>query len=135
MYCLECKTEEGTPHLPNCKTGKLPLQTADEHMHGSEGQPLDFDGAAERVQRLIESRQHPEMKADSTPEHEVATNEQGDCYDEDTGEYLGLLSNTQIEAGQHLATLPAQISVFYEGYWYIFKPQSRYKEGETNATS
>lgn len=48
--------------------------------------------------------------------------EDGDTYDEDTGDFLGNLDLGIVEN-----TLPAQIGIFHNGYWYIFKPQERYK--------
>lgn len=50
----------------------------------------------------------------------------GDTYDEDTGRYLETL---EIAEG-----LPAQISIFYQGYWYVFKPSSRYKHEQVSLT-
>lgn len=46
--------------------------------------------------------------------------EVGDSYDEDTGDFLGTLD---LPDG-----LPAQIAIFKDNYWYIFKPSGRYKE-------
>jgi hypothetical protein len=45
--------------------------------------------------------------------------EKGDTYDEDTGNFLGSLDLPE--------GVPAQIAVFIDGYWYIFKPSHRYK--------
>lgn len=119
MYCPECKTEEGTPHKEDCKL-KL----------------IDFTGAEERVNRLIESRKPFTQKEVEQGVEEMEKlldvkepSELGDTYDEDTGEYLGQLTTG---AARILTTLPVQISIFYEGYWYIFKPQSRYKEEKEN---
>lgn len=52
----------------------------------------------------------------------------GDVWDEDSGEYLGTIDLT--EEGKQV--LPAQLSVWFEGYFYIFKPQSKYKD-ESNS--
>lgn len=68
------------------------------------------------------SATHPGIKADESPVEDVAPTETGDAYDEDTGEYLATLNLTN--------GLPAQISVFHEGYWYVFKPNGRYKDEE-----
>lgn len=122
MYCPECNTEEGTPHAVGCTRAmetKLPSPI-----------PFDLDGAEERITRLLESKKS-NAKPDLETPGAVAQIENGDCYDEDTGIYLGQLTDTETAAApalQTLNSLPAQISIFYEGYWYIFKPQSKYKE-------
>lgn len=46
--------------------------------------------------------------------------EQGDTYDEESGKFLGSL-----ELEDDLP--PAQISVLVKGYWYVYKPDARYK--------
>lgn len=56
-------------------------------------------------------------------EEMVTPYEQGDTYDEDTGDFLGSLSIRE-------SLPPAQIAVLVNGYWYVFKPDSRYKEEE-----
>lgn len=53
--------------------------------------------------------------SDLQPSHD-----EGDVYDEDTGEFLGNLQLTD-------QTLPAQLAFYHQGFWYIFKPDSRYK--------
>lgn len=54
-------------------------------------------------------------------EEMITDHEQGDTYDEDTGKFLGSLDLQDPEG------LPASIGVFYKNYWYVFKPDSRYK--------
>jgi hypothetical protein len=49
------------------------------------------------------------------------THDEGDLYDEDSGEFLGNVAPVD-------KSLPAQLSYFHAGYWYIFKPDSRYKQ-------
>lgn len=46
--------------------------------------------------------------------------EQGDTYDEESGEFLGSLALKD-------ELPPAQIAVLVKGYWYIYKPDARYK--------
>lgn len=53
----------------------------------------------------------------------------GECYDEDSGDHIGEIDLKDING---VETLPAQLSVFFNGYWYIFHAVSRYKEGEQN---
>lgn len=69
-----------------------------------------------------EKHQHPGAKLDPAPEGEVAATDKGDSYDEDMGTYLGTLS-----VGPDI---PANISVFMEGHWYVYKMDRKYKEGE-----
>ena len=56
----------------------------------------------------------------------------GECYDEDSGINIGEIDLKENSTG--IETLPAQLSVFFNGYWYIFHAVSRYKEGEQNET-
>jgi hypothetical protein len=42
----------------------------------------------------------------------------GDSYDEDSGEFLGNLTDGE---GNELRSIPAQISIAMNGYWYLFK--------------
>lgn len=65
---------------------------------------------------------------------EKGDHEEGDCYDEDTGDFLGSLTIESIIPGVDTG-IPAQIAIFHKGYWYIFKPQSRYKEGEQDGAA
>lgn len=60
----------------------------------------------------------------------IDTPETGDVFDEDTGEFLGTLNLDVEDAVSIKPVLPAQIALFYEGYFYIFKPQSKYKSEE-----
>jgi hypothetical protein len=50
----------------------------------------------------------------------------GDIYDEDLGEYLATIDLKGNE--EKVETLPARLSLFMHGYWYIFTPVGRYKE-------
>lgn len=52
----------------------------------------------------------------------------GDVYDEDTGKYLATI-DLKAE-GEVVETLPARVSIFMHGYWYIFSPIIRYKHEE-----
>jgi hypothetical protein len=47
--------------------------------------------------------------------------DEGDIYDDDTGEFLGNVATQD-------KSLPAQLAVFHAGYWYVFKPIERYKQ-------
>lgn len=53
--------------------------------------------------------------------------EQGDIYDEDEGRYL---ATVDLKGEDKVETLPARLSVFMHGYWYIFTPVGRYKHEE-----
>lgn len=46
----------------------------------------------------------------------------GDCYDDDTGDFLGNLTDGN---GEPFATIPANITMFMGGYWYVYKMDSR----------
>jgi hypothetical protein len=69
------------------------------------------------------------MSQDTMDSGKEDLNVDGDTYDEDTGDFLGRLTEG-IE--DDLTTLPAQVAVFFQGYWYIYKIDSRYKKGEEN---
>lgn len=99
MFCPECATEEGTPHKEGCHVGK-----------------------AEAI--LLRDRDKPFVKEDAAPNDYS----NGDCYDEDTGEYLGSFElNVEEKEEDAKESLPVQISMFYDGYWYIYKPMERHK--------
>jgi hypothetical protein len=55
--------------------------------------------------------------------------ENGVIFDEDTGQHLGILAdNLHDEENTTLIpikTIPATLSVFLDGYWYIYKLDSR----------
>lgn len=56
--------------------------------------------------------------------------ENGDLYDEDTGEYLATLEIAMDSQGVGKisdGSIPASLSIFFNGYWYIYKIDSRYK--------
>lgn len=101
--CKECRKDlDKEPHLPNCTEGML--------------------GKVEDAVNLSSGKE----VAIETP-----APDNGDCYDEDTGTYLGQLTDTQLTEEASLETLPAQIALFHAGYWYVFKPSHRYKEDDT----
>lgn len=64
--------------------------------------------------------------SNNTEAEALIPEETGDVFDEDTGEFLGSIDLNI----QGKPVLPAQIAIFYEGYFYIFKPQSKYKSEE-----
>lgn len=53
---------------------------------------------------------------------DVAVRENGDLYDEDTGEYYYTFPEE--------SSLPAKLAVFKDGYWYVYKIDGRYKQEE-----
>lgn len=56
--------------------------------------------------------------------------ENGDLYDEDTGEYLATIELTKEQNHPTVGdaeSIPASLSIFFNGYWYIYKIDSRYK--------
>lgn len=59
----------------------------------------------------------------------------GDTFDEDDGGYLGNLDLRDAVDMKEKETLPAKISIYFDGYFYVFQPVTRYKaqgEGEHN---
>jgi hypothetical protein len=58
------------------------------------------------------------------PEEE---HENGDLYDEDLGIYL---ATVDLKNDEKEITMPARLSLFIHGYWYIFTPVGRYKHEE-----
>lgn len=63
--------------------------------------------------------------------------ENGDLYDEDTGDFYGTLdlkaTEPTLEEPTPPETVPAQFCLFLNGFWYIYKMDSRYEEGEKDA--
>ena len=56
----------------------------------------------------------------------------GDCFDEDSGEYLACLTYPALEENTDIAfpevemrLPPANISVYIDGYWYNYKMDSK----------
>lgn len=83
------------------------------------GQMKDPKTIAEEI--LAQRKEsHPGEKLDPAPADEVAAVENGDLYDEDSGEYIATIPLPD--------ELPAQLALFYRGYWYVFKPSHRYKD-------
>lgn len=103
MKCPGCSMSVGDIHGPNCALF-IPLTAVTEEHCTTEVNTVSV--------------------VDDTP-----TN--GDCYDEDTGEYLG-----QLESGLQEGTvtidksIPVQISMYVNGYWYIFRPSHKCKYEE-----
>jgi len=57
----------------------------------------------------------------------------GDLYDEDSGEHLGQIDVKDAHASKEIDTIPAKLSVFMNGYFYVFNMHARYKaEDESN---
>lgn len=56
----------------------------------------------------------------------------GDTYDEDSGEFLGRLTYTVGDKGnsedEQMNLPPAKLSVYIDGYWYIYSMESKIKE-------
>lgn len=59
---------------------------------------------------------------------DAAEFDNGDIYDEDSGHYLATI-DLKAE-GDTIETLPAKVSIYMHGYWYIFTPIMRYKHEE-----
>lgn len=68
-----------------------------------------------------------EGAADDTPDGVFSDHENGDLFDEDTGRYFDTLT---LEEG-----LPASLGIYYNGYFYIFKPISRYRSDSEKSAS
>lgn len=71
-----------------------------------------------------------QIAAEDHPEQITYRN--GDLYDEDNGEYLGTIDVKDAHDNKEVDTIPARLSLFMNGYFYVFTTQSRYKEGEDN---
>lgn len=59
---------------------------------------------------------------EDTAEYKEPEYVNGDTYDEDTNEFLGRLTEGVEE---ELKTIPAQISIFKDGFFYVYKMDSR----------
>jgi hypothetical protein len=59
----------------------------------------------------------------------------GEIYDEDTGQQLGILADNLHEDNAEeltpIKTIPATLSVYLDGYWYEYKLDSRHKHEDT----
>lgn len=51
--------------------------------------------------------------------------ENGTTFDEDSGVCLGHLTEHESEAAAPLNILPAKVSIYFNGYWYIYKMDSK----------
>lgn len=58
--------------------------------------------------------------------------ENGEIFDADSGDQLGILTDN-IEANKiiPLTTIPAALEIFLNGHWYVFKMTERYKEDDS----
>lgn len=59
----------------------------------------------------------------------------GDLHDEDSGVYFGNLtwpSDSPDQEDKEMKLPPAKLSIYIDGYWYVYSMHARYKEGETN---
>lgn len=63
--------------------------------------------------------------------------ENGDLFNEDTGDYYGLLdlhvTEPTLEEPTPAEVVPAQMCLFFNGFWYIYKMDSMREEGEEDA--
>lgn len=70
--------------------------------------------------------------AEITPES--STLENGDLYDEDTGKFYATLDLKEkeptLEEPLIIETVPAKLVLFLNGFWYVYKMDSRYEEKE-----
>lgn len=115
--CPSCKQEVGFLHLQDCK-----VAIADTLVEPMEDKPAVTETEVSQLESAIN----------------FGDVSNGDCYDEDTGEYLGQLESGLIEGTVPMtgpdAAIPAQISMYFNGYYYVFKPTNRYKEEKTDET-
>jgi hypothetical protein len=59
----------------------------------------------------------------------------GDLHDEDTGEFfcnLTHISDKVEELDKEMKLPPAKLSLYIDGWWYVYAIHGRYKEGEGN---
>lgn len=63
--------------------------------------------------------------------------ENGDLFDEDTGEHLATidLKSTAKMIEDDSQTIPASLSLFFNGFWYVYKIDSRYEEEKEETSS
>lgn len=54
------------------------------------------------------------------PDKPIEDHSNGDLWDEDTGEYICTIPLPSER------TIPVNISIYYEGFWYVFKVDSRH---------
>lgn len=55
----------------------------------------------------------------------------GDCYDGDTGEFLGNMTDGE---GEPFITAPVSIEIFVSGFWYVYKLDTRTEHTIIGAT-
>lgn len=66
-------------------------------------------------------------------DNETATVENGDLFDEDLGEHLATIDLFTVRkdgTAENKESPPASLSLFFNGFWYVYKIDSRYKEEE-----
>lgn len=68
---------------------------------------------------------------DAIKEEEEFSN--GDIYDEDLGRYLATME-LKVE-GDAKESIPAKLSIYMDGYWYVYTPIARYKQEKEDAQS
>lgn len=78
-----------------------------------------------------------EAKADLILMDEIAEigHINGDLHDEDSGAFFANLkwpSDSANEEDKEMKLPPAKLSLYIDGYWYVYNMHARYKEGETN---
>jgi len=56
----------------------------------------------------------------------------GDLYDEDSGEHLGQIDVKDAHDGKEVDTIPAKLSMYMNGYFYVFNMHARYKAEDDN---
>lgn len=55
----------------------------------------------------------------------------GDLHDEDSGEFFCNLTYDDAE----MKLPPAKLSIYIDGFWYVYNMHARYKEGEASEKS
>jgi len=87
-----------------------------------------METAAEKVARIKRELAQANKEASEDVADIGFTN--GDLYDEDSGEHLGTFDVKDAHEGKEIDTIPASLSVYMNGYFYVYVIQRRYKEGE-----
>jgi ferric iron reductase protein FhuF len=89
---------------------------------------MTTETAAQRIARI-----RAELKQTEAEDHpEEIEYRNGDLFDEDSGEHLGTIDVKDAHDTKEVDTMPASLSVFMNGYFYVFTVQRRYKQGEDN---
>mgnify|MGYP003403857338 FL=1 len=88
-----------------------------------------MENPVEKLARIRNELQQAESEETNNNIEDIGYSN-GDLFDEDSGEYLGEIDVKDAHNGKEIDTLPAGISVFFNGYFYIFAIKGRYKAEE-----